>query len=85
MGGNGFSGGFLGCEWVFRAPKVVYERNPSCILHFMTICEVRNFNLTLGETLIRVYVGKTWVNLQLVKILSGHQHYNMCPIDVVEL
>ena len=27
-------------------------------LHLVIICEVTNFNLTLGETLIRVYVGQ---------------------------
>ena len=72
------NGSFARQRWYMNVTHHVF-------LHFMTICEVTNFNLTLGETLIRVYVGKTWVNLQLVKILSGHQHYNMCPIDVVEL
>ena len=28
-------------------------------LHLMNICEVTNFNPTLGKTLIRVFVGKT--------------------------
>ena len=29
-------------------------------LHLMNICEITNFNPTLGYTLIRVLVGKTW-------------------------
>ena len=37
-------------------------------LHLVIICEVTNFNLTLGETLIRVYVGKTCDNLLQVSV-----------------
>ena len=40
-------------------------------LHLVIICEVTNFNLTLGETLIRVYEGKIWESLVLQGSVPG--------------
>ena len=68
MGKNEFSADFLEENGYCVPDKWYMNAILDIFLHLVIICEVTNFNLTLGETLIRVYVGKTCDNLLQVSV-----------------